>query len=159
MASAVANNIPNTIVVSENRNVVNDFRNWYKEKIIDTGVSKKFEEGLVEYHRTQEKLLNVFGKVVTVVLAIYPADGPLGEAVAMAASPFISKGVALKNKINERNIITAKRNFEANFIKADGSSEKVVLPEMSLDGVLNEGKELIGMISDLDVGSSKGVKR
>lgn len=153
------NNIPNTIVVNEKRDTINKFRNWYKEKIIDTGVSKKFEEGLINYHKTQEKLVDFLGKITTVVLIIIPADGPLGESISILSTPLISKVITLQNKINENNIITTKRNFEANFIKADGSSEKVVLPEMNLDEIIKEVKDVMIMISDLDTKEPKGVKK
>ena len=150
MASTVANTIPNTIVVSEDRNVTNKFRNWYKKKIIDTGISQKMEEGLISYHKAEEKLVNVFGKVVTVVLTIWPADGTLGEVLSILANPIISKGVALKNKVSDNAFIAAKRNFEANFIKADGSSKNITLPEVNFDEVLHGTKEVVNLFSKSD---------
>ena len=159
MASTIANNVPNTIVVSEKRNVVDGFRNWYKEKIIDTGVSQKFEEGLVGIHRVQEKMVNVVGSVATVIFAVYPEEGPLGEAITIIATPLVKKGLEFKNKIQEKGIITAKRKFEVNFIKADGSSEKVFLPDLKLEEIVKESKDLMTMIPELEIETSKGVKR
>lgn len=152
-------NVPNTIIINEKRNTINKFREWYIEKIIDTGVSKKFEDGLISYHKTQEKLVNLLGKIATVILVVFPADGPLGESISILATPLISRVVSLQNKINEKNIITAKRSFEANFIKADGSSNEIIIPEFNLDEIIKEIKDLSIMVSDLDTKNLKGVKK
>lgn len=147
-----------TVVVSEKRNVIDNFKGWYKEKIIDTGMAKKFEEGLVGYHELQKNILNVAGKVATVILAVYPADGPLGETLAIVTSPLLTKLLDLQNKTTEMAVINAKRAFEAKFIKADGSSENVVLPKIDFDNLGSEVNEVIGQFKELD-NTTKGVKR
>lgn len=128
----------NTIALEEKRSTVDNFRKWYKENLIDTGYSQKFEEGFVLCVDTETKIVEVAGRVVPIIMAIIPFDGPIGEVLTAAASPIVIACTRMKNRVKKRNVLNAKRKFEADFIKADGSSEKIEIPENSIGTLISD---------------------
>lgn len=145
----------NTIILNEDRNTINKFRNWYKEKLIDTGKSKKFEEKLDKSLALQKKAIAIAGSVATVVLIFCPADGPVGEICTALATPLLVKLVDLKGKIIKNVLIGGKRKLEADFIKSDGSSKKVQIPEFNLSTLTKDFKDLKSTADEYSKGVSK----
>ncbi len=127
-----------TVVVNENRSVLERFRNWYKEKLIDTGKAKDFEEKLDKKIEIEKKAIYILGSIATVVLIFIPADGPVGEICAAVATPLLAELVSLKGKITKKVVLGAKRKLEADFIKADGSSDKIEVPDFDFNDITND---------------------
>ena len=149
----------NTVVLKGKRSTVKELRNWYKEKLIDTGKAQNFEEKLDKQLAFEKKAIVVAGSVATVILALCPADGPVGEICAALATPLLPKLVDLKGKIIKEAVIGGKRKLEANFIKSDGSSEKVEIPEFNLSNLTGDITNFKSSIQDFVNENKKGVSR
>ena len=111
-----------TVVIEEKRSVIEKFRNWYKEKYIDTGKAKEFEEKFDKGIETTKNVVYVVGGIATVALAILPADGPFGELIALAATPAFAKAVEAGGNILKDVVIGTKRSIEDNIVHEDGKS-------------------------------------
>lgn len=118
-----------TLVLQEQRNVVDNFRNWYKEKLVDTGKTAKFEETIDKRINLERKMIKVAGTAATVILTICPLDGPFGEIAAALATPALVKLVEAKGEIMKKSIIGGKRRIEADYLGVDGKSKKVEIPD------------------------------
>lgn len=127
-----------TLVVQEERGTINKFRNWYKEKIIDTGKSQNFE-------KTIDKNIDKFMKIEcgkdNVVKIILPFI-PYGNLVAPLIPTFqkIKGGIA---NIYKNSIIKSKRFIEAKFIGVNGENKEVILPSFNTEQLGNDIKESI----------------
>ena len=160
MAVAMAANGANTLVVKEDRKTIDKFREWYKEEVIDTGKSQQFERMISKSFDLFPKVVEMAGKAVTVVLTLVPADGSLGETLAILASPFLTRFAKAFAKEQKRNVLLAKRKFEAKFIGADGSCEDVEIPEAAINNlgiIVEDVKGIVNVV--LDSESRKGASR
>lgn len=131
-----------TIVLEEPRSVVDKFRNWYKEKVIDTGRAATTEEAIDRNIEIEKKVVKVAGTIATIVLLFCPADGPVGEICTALATPLLVKLVELKGDLTKKILIGGKRKFEADFIKEDGSSSKIEVPEFNLEEITKDFVEV-----------------
>ena len=77
----------NTLVVKEDRKTIDKFRDWYKEKFIDTGKSQDLEAKIEKKAEMEKKVIKIAGAVATIVLLFCPADGPVGEVCTVLATP------------------------------------------------------------------------
>lgn len=135
--------VDGTIVVEENRSVIDSFRFLYKEKVIDTGKAQDFEENLDKGIEIAKNVIYIAGGVATVALALCPADGPVGEAIAMVATPLLAKVAEGAFTLVKDAVIGTKRAFEEKVIHENGSSENVSITEnLSFDKVVQEIKEV-----------------
>lgn len=116
-----------TIVVQEPRSIKEKFSKWYTEKIIDTGLSKKYEEGFVKGIEVYKKIVTVKGLVVTVVLGVMaPESLPLAGKLVPVLSSLDKAGADL----SEKGLLSLKRNvIEGMIVGKDGSSETVKIPD------------------------------
>ena len=98
-----------TIVVQEKRNVVDKFKSWYKEKMIDSGHSAKMEEGIadaIDLGADMFMLHCVIASSVITIVAAIPSSGlsvPLGGAISaaiIAVGPLIKE--LLKNLVQKQ---------------------------------------------------------
>ena len=85
--------VDGTVVVEENRSVIDKFRFWYKENILDNGKQQEFEENLDKSVEIAKNAIYFGGGALTVTLALCPVDGPVGEAIAVIATPLLAKAV------------------------------------------------------------------
>lgn len=141
-----------TVVIEEKRSVIDKFRNWYKEKLIDTGKAQSFEENLDKEIELEKQAIGIIGTIATVVLAFCPADGPVGEICTALATPLLQSLVDLKGKITREVAIGGKRALEANLIKADGSSKQVQVADFNLESIatdLDDAINISNQISDI----------
>lgn len=131
--------VDGTIVVDENRSVIDSFRFLYKEKVIDTGKAQEFEENLDKGIEIAKNVIYIAGGVVTVALALCPADGPVGEAIAMIATPLLAKVAEGAFTLVKDAVIGTKRAFEEKVIHENGASDKVNITEdLSFEKVAQE---------------------
>lgn len=131
--------VDGTIVVEENRSVIDGFRFLYKEKVIDTGKAQEFEENLDKGIEIAKNVIYIAGGVVTVALALCPADGPVGEAIAMIATPLLAKVAEGAFTLVKDAVIGTKRAFEEKVIHENGASDKVNITEdLSFEKVAQE---------------------
>lgn len=121
--------VDGTIVVEENRSVIDSFRFLYKEKVIDTGKAQEFEENLDKGIEIAKNVIYIAGGVATVALALCPADGPVGEAIAMIATPLLAKVAEGAFTLVKDAVIGTKRAFEEKVIHENGASDKVNITE------------------------------
>ncbi len=122
----------NIIHVTEKRNFVdkaknkmNDIRDTYKEKMIDTGLSQKLEEEIDKHAKRQKTAIKVAGTVATIALIFVPADGPFGELATFFATPALCALTDVCADLKKKALITGKRSFEKSVLKIDGSNENV----------------------------------
>lgn len=124
-----------TLVVTEERENVNKFKNWYKEKIVDKNISSGSEvvvDKAVKILNGVNRAEEVLG---TTVIAFIPGGAvfiPLIKVASKIQREFLEFG--------KDSVIKGKRIIEANLIGVDGSSEKVVIPDFSIE---KKGKDLI----------------
>ena len=114
-----------TLVVKENRNVINKFRDWYKEKIIETNKAQQFEDKFVKTVDFISKTQEIKSKIATTIIAFIPETKELASLVP--------KLVEIQKKITELGknlVINSKRTFEAVFIGADGTNKDVIISDM-----------------------------
>lgn len=131
--------VDGTIVVEENRSVIDSFRFLYKEKVIDTGKAQEFEENLDKGIEIAKNVIYIAGGVATVALALCPADGPVGEAIAMIATPLLAKVAEGAFTLVKDAVIGTKRAFEEKVIHENGASDKVNITEdLSFEKVAQE---------------------
>ena len=100
------------IIANEKRSVIDRFKSWYKEKILDTGKSQKFEK---EVDRTTKWIkggVKLVGTAATVALVFCPADGPFGEICTALATPALCALVDKIADIRKSLTIAAKRKGE-----------------------------------------------
>ncbi len=118
-----------TILLQEQRGVVDNFRKWYKEKLVDSGKAARFEEIVEKRVEFEKKMIKVAGTTATIILTLCPLDGPFGEIAAALATPALVKLVEAKGEITKKSVIGGKRKIEADYLGVDGSSKKVVIPD------------------------------
>ena len=121
--------VDGTIVVEENRSVIDKFRFWYKENVIDNGKAQDFEEKFDKGIDVAKNVVYVAGGVATIVLAICPVDGPVGEAIAVVATPLLAKVVEAGATLVKDAVIGTKRVVEEKVVHENGSSDKVAITE------------------------------
>ena len=143
-----------TLVVKEERNIVDKFKSWYKEKMIDTNASAKLEEGFSMAMKFSKGYNKIIGKIGTVVLTFIPDAAIFAPIV----EPICKVKQALLD-VEENLVLKGKRMIEAKFIGVDGSSEKVVLPDFDLKQIGEDVKSTINEVKDVvekeSVGKSK----
>ena len=120
-----------TIVVKEDRGVVDKFQIWYKEKMIDTNLSQKLEKD--------------FSNAVNVISTISKTKDTIGLGIvtfmpeASIYAPLVATLIGVKEKMFElgKNIaIKAKRGIEAIFFGVDGSNKDISVPDLDITDVL-----------------------
>ena len=141
--------VDGTIVLDENRSVIDGFRFWYKENIIDTNKAQEFEEKLDKGVEIAKNAIYVAGGVVTVVMALCPADGPIGEAISIVATPLLAKVVEMGATLVKDVVIGTKRVVEEKIVHENGSSDNVTISEdLTIEKVAEEAKDLSMEVKD-----------
>ncbi len=107
------------IITSESRDVVDKLKKWYKEKIIDSGISQKYEAGIDTTAKAIKGVIKVVGVTATIILIICPADGPFGELLTALATPGLCALVDKIVDMYKNAAIGAKRTGEK-FIGFEG---------------------------------------
>lgn len=134
------------IITKENRSLIDKFKNWYKERIIDTGVSAKFEKNVDNTTKIAKTTIKVVGTTATIILIFCPADGPFGEICTALATPALCTLVDKIADIRKNITIAAKRQGE----KILGFEGQGVNPEVQgynyLTDIVKDAKELKGNI-------------
>ena len=122
----------NIIKLNESRDFVEkakekmeNIRQLYKEKMIDTGKSQELEEQIEKEAEATKKMVRVAGTIATVALIFVPADGPFGEIATLVATPALCALVDVCADIRKKTIITGKRSIEKYVLNVDGSNEKI----------------------------------
>ena len=122
----------NVIKVTEGRNFVNkakekmnNVRQLYKEKMIDTGKSQDLEEKIEKNAELLKKKIRIAGTLATVALIFVPADGPFGEMATFFATPALCALVDVCADLRKKALISGKRGIEKYVLKVDGSNEKI----------------------------------
>lgn len=130
-----------TLVLQEPRSVKRNFADWYNEKFIETGKSADFEEKFDKGIEATTKTVKTLGTFATIVLAIFPLDGPIGETFTAIATPVLAKLVEKGGNLLKKFVIgDVKRNLiEATYVRKDGSSKSVVIPD---GDVVEDAKEV-----------------
>ena len=98
---------------------IDNIRNEYKEKVVDTGKSKRIEEFIEEKAEKAKKQIRIMGTLATVALIFIPADGPFGELCTALATPGLCALVDLAANIEKKLLITGKRGIENSILKVD----------------------------------------
>lgn len=145
-----------TLVVEEKRSIIDRFKNWYKTKVIDTGLSAKAEEFVDFATKIEKGFISVVGTVATVALMFCPADGPFGEICSALATPALVKLADLKGKAMKKILVGGKRKLEGTFIGEDGHSEKVEVPEIDIKTAVAEAKGLVTDIANTATATTDG---
>lgn len=125
-----------TLVVNEERNVIEKFQGWYKEKMIDTGFSQKAEKYFVKTIDYSSQATEAMAGIGAVVVGFIPEVQFLAPLL-----PGIAKVRTKLYDFGKNATIKAKRVFEAGFIGADGSNEEVVIPDFDLDKTIDDVKD------------------
>ena len=127
-----------TIAIQEKRNVIDKFKSWYKEKIIDSGQSAKMEEGIftfVDLAGDMFTLNCVVGATIVSIIAAIPTSGlslGLGTAISagiLATSPIIT---GIIKKFGAKAAIGTKRALEAIFIGENGQSDTIEIKDIDI---------------------------
>ena len=142
--------VDGTIVLEENRSVIDKFRFWYKENVIDNGKGQDFEENFDKSVDVVKNTIYVAGGVATVVLAICPADGPVGEAIAIIATPLLAKVVEAGATLVKDVVIGTKRVVEDKVVHENTASQNVAITEnLSFEKVAEEITEVKGLTEEV----------
>ena len=134
-----------TIAIQEKRSVVDKFKSWYKEKLIDTGHSAKIEEGLETVIDVGADAFTLYCVVAGAAITIIGAIPSMGLGLALGGAigtGIVSIGSAVAHfgkKFAPKVIIGGKRAMEAIIIGEDGSSKNVKIPNIDLT---EDAKEL-----------------
>lgn len=122
----------NVIHVTEKRsflnkakNKMNNIRDTYKEKMIDTGLSQKLEEEIDKQAKRKKKAIKIAGTVATIALIFVPADGPFGELATFFATPALCALTDVCAELKKKALITGKRGFEKAVLKVDGANKNI----------------------------------
>lgn len=138
-----------TIVVQEKRNVVDKFKNWYKEKMIDTGHSAKMEEGIadaIDLGADMFMLQCVIASAAITIIAAIPSSGlsiPLGGAITAGIATVAPLLKEMSKKFGTKAAIGTKRALEAIFIGENGQSENVEIKDIDItNDAINTGAKI-----------------
>ena len=131
-----------TLVVKEERGVIDKFRSWYKEKIVDTGVSPVSEKIFVKSIEFFEKAQASYTNGAAVVLAIFAPE-------ALGLVPCFKRFQKCSYDAVKSIGLKAKRAMEGTFVGVDGSCKDVVIPEISFEQVLNDVKNGASTVNDV----------
>ena len=123
---------------------IDNIREEYKEKVVDTGKSQRMEELIEEKADKAKKQIKIMGTLATVALVFIPADGPFGELCTALATPGLCALVDLTADIEKKLLITGKRGIEKSLLKVDagGTIEGYDLTKDDLVRDLIEAKSL-----------------
>lgn len=127
-----------TLVVEEPKSTIDKFRNWYQNKMIDSGKAANFEEKLEKYTEKQKTTIKLAGTVATIVLFFCPADGPVGEICSALATPLLATLVEKKSELLKKTVIGTKRVIEAKYLGVDGSSKDVIVPDFNFNDLTKD---------------------
>ena len=125
-----------TLVVNEDRSVIDKFQGWYKEKLIDTGASQKAEKIFVKAVDFSSQATEAVAGIGAVVVGFIPKVQFLAPII-----PALAKVRTKLYDFGKNTAVKAKRVFEAGFIGADGSNEEVVIPDFDLEKTVNDVKD------------------
>ena len=126
-----------TLVVQEKRKTIDKFRDWYKQKVIDSELAVKFEKIIDSRTQVLKKKNDFLEKVLPSIVARIPDVAFLAPLI-----PVLSKVGKFKYDLEEAMIIKAKRFVENVFIGVDGSCLEVTPPTINFEG-LDEDVETI----------------
>lgn len=151
-----------TIAIQEKRSVVDKFKSWYKEKLIDTGTSARIEEGTVTAIDLAADAMKIYAVIGGVVIAVVPtvvtggsAAGfaiPLGGLVA-TTGPMLME---LCKNFGTKVYVKGKRATEALIIGEEGASKNVKIPNIDLaeeaksigKTIMNETPEIVAKYNE-----------
>lgn len=143
----------NIIMVEEKRSFINkakekmeQFRNLYKEKMIDTGKSQKLEQKIENQAKNTKKAIKIVGSLATIALMFCPADGPFGEIATLLATPGLCALVDVAADIKKKSLITGKRGIERHFLKVDGINEQVTGYDLTNGEIVEDFKQFIDSV-------------
>ena len=127
-----------TIAIQEKRSVVDKFKSWYQEKMIDSGHSAKLEEGIataIDLGGDMFTLYCVVGAAAVTIVAAIPSSGlsiPLGAAISagiLAVGPAVT---GIIKKFGTKAAVGTKRAMEAIIVGANGESETVDIKDVDI---------------------------
>lgn len=133
-----------TLVVKEERGVINKFQNWYREKMIETNKAQEFEDKFVKTVDFISKAEEIKDKVGAVVIAFIPEVKFLAPLI-----PTMTKVKKKMYELEKNLVIKAKRGIEAKFIGVDGTNKDVVIPDMNVNDVVKNVETSIGDIKTI----------
>lgn len=157
-----------TIAIQEKRSIVDKFKSWYKEKMIDTGTSARIEEGTVSAVDLAADAMKIYTVVAGVAVAIIPIavsggtaaafSVPLGGLIA-TTGPMLME---LCKNFGTKVYIKGKRATEALIIGEDGASKNVQIPNIDLaeeaksigKTIMTEAPDIIAKYEDYKVSKS-----
>ena len=148
-----------TIAIQEKRSVVDKFKSWYKEKMIDNGRSAKLEEVTdkgMDFARDAEKLLIVVGGVVVGVLLAPESVGlsVVLSGLLISAGPKIAD---IKWSLMKRASLSGKRATEGLLLGVDGTSENVNIPDLDLTAEAQDiAKDVLKEVPDIIAATKTG---
>ena len=157
-----------TIAIQEDRNVVDKFRAWYKEKLIDSGRSAKIEEGTVKLIDLAGDGAKIYAVVAGIVVAIVPTvctEGALGPVMIPIGGLIATAGPSLMElckKFGTKLYVNGKRAAEAIIIGEEGASQNVKIPDIDLaeeakdigKTILKETPEIVAKYGEYKAGQT-----
>lgn len=136
--------------VQKAQNKMEEVRQTYKEKMIDTGKSQDLERRIDEEAKRKKKVIKTVGTVATIVLIFVPADGPIGEMCTFFATPALCALTDVCAEMKKKALITGKREFEKNVLKVDGSNQNVTGFDLSdKNGLVRDFSDLKNKADEL----------
>ena len=146
--------------IDKARDKMEQIRQSYKEKMIDTGASSDLERKIDERAARKKKTIKIVGTLATVVLAVCPADGPVGEIATALATPGLCALVNIFADIEKKLLITGKRTLEKSVLKVDGSNGDVKGYDLTNGEIIEDVKEFMKDLGDVvDEDMSHGIGR
>ena len=122
----------NVIVVPEDRKTVEKMKEKtklqkkYQEKVVDSGASEKIDNFIDKKAKVEQVTIGVIGGVATVVLAVCPADGPVGEICSALLTPGLLALCSLKAEAEKKILHSVKGFYEKKIMKVDKENDNVV---------------------------------
>lgn len=152
----------NVIVVEEDRNFIQkakmkieNLRKKYQEEYVDTGKSQELERKIERDAEKSKKAIKIIGTIATLILAICPADGPVGEIASALATPGLCALVDVAANIKKKALITGKRGIEKHFLKVDGSDGNIASYDLTSGEIIEDFKGFMREFNNISAGMKK----
>lgn len=149
-----------TIAIQEERGFLDKIREFYQEKIINSGLSEQADKAYTTYMNLSAKAANAIikatGTASEIVLSVVNIDGELGETIANAITEILPNIITAVAQFNAKATVGAKNFFEQKIMGVEKEQEPTTYVDKENISVMKDKlKETLNQIKKMKFAESQ----
>lgn len=149
-----------TIAIQEERGFLDKIREFYQEKIINSGLSEQADKAYTTYMNLSAKAANAIikatGTASEIVLSVVNIDGELGETIADAITEILPNIITAVAQFNAKATVGAKNFFEQKIMGVEKEQEPTTYVDKENISVMKDKlKETLNQIKEMKFAESQ----